>query len=53
MDGETDVLDMAKCLASRAVATYVDFGTVQIKWIQALVWWIHGRQTHNQQLIAS
>ena len=52
MDGDTDVLDMAKRLASTAVAICVNLGTVQIKGLQDLVWWIHDRQTHNQPLIA-
>ena len=53
MDGETDVLDMAKRLASRAVATRADLGKVQTKGLQALVWWIHNRRTHNYSLIAA
>ena len=44
---------MPKCLASMVVATHMNLGTVQIKWIQALVWCIHGCQTHNQPLIAA
>ena len=32
------------------VATRVKLGTVQIKGLQALVWWIHDHQTYNQPL---
>ena len=38
MDGDTDVLEMAKCLASRSSATRVNLGVVQIKGLQYLVW---------------
>lgn len=51
MDGETDVLEMAKHLAGRSVATRVNLRMAQIKGIQALAWWIHDLQTHNQSLI--
>ena len=53
MDGDTDVLEMAKRLSSRAVVTHMNLGTVQIKRLQALFWWIHDCQTHNQPLIAT
>ena len=53
MDGDTDFLWMAKRFSSRDVATCVNLGTVQIKGLQDLDWWIHGCQTHNQQLIAT
>ena len=53
MDRDMDMLDMAKCLVSRDVATRANLRTVQIKGIQALVWWIHDLQTHNHPLIAN
>ena len=53
MERDTDVLDMAKCLASRAVATCMNLGTVQIKGLEDLVWWTHNSKTHNQPLIAA
>ena len=37
MDGDTDMLEMAKRLDSRAVATRVNLGMVQIKGLRALV----------------
>ena len=52
MDRDTDVLDIAKYLASRAVTTRVNLWTFQIKRLQALVWWIHDFQTQNQLIIA-
>ena len=51
MDGDTDNLDMAKHLSSRAVENCVNLGTVQIKGLQDFVWWIHNHQTHNKPLI--
>ena len=51
MDGETGVMDMVKLLDSMAVANCANLGTVQIKGLQYLVWWIHNCQTHNQMLI--
>ena len=53
MDGDHDVVDMAKRLAGRPAATRVNLGTVQIKALQALVWWIHDRQTHGQALVGA
>ena len=46
METDADVADMAKRLASRPQASRVNLGTVQIKRIQALVWWIHDCQKH-------
>ena len=43
---------MAERLSIKAVAIQVNLLTVQIKWLQALFWCIHDRQTHNQPLIA-
>ena len=53
MDGETDVLEMKKFMASRDVAARLNLGTVKIKRLQNLVGWIHDLQTHNQLLIAA
>ena len=53
MDGDTYKLEMEKSLASRAVATQVNLGAVQIKGIQDIVWWICDHQTHNQPIIAA
>ena len=53
VDGDMNVLEMVNLLASRAVTTSVKLGTVQIKGLQALVWWIHYRHTHNHPLIAA
>ena len=53
MDGDQDVVDMAKRLAGRPAASRVNLGTVQIKALQALIWWIHDRQTHGQPLVAA
>ena len=52
MDGDTDVLEMPNYIASGSVATCVNLGTVQIKGLQNIFWWIHDHQTHNQPLIA-
>ena len=41
IDGDMGMLEMANFLASRAVATCVNLGTVQIKRLRALVWWVH------------
>ena len=53
MDGNTVVLEMSKRLVGRSVATLVNLGTVQIKGLKALVWWIHDHQVHNQLIIAA
>ena len=37
--GDKDVVEMAKRMSSRAAAGRVILGTVQIKRLQALVWW--------------
>ena len=47
VDGDTDVMEMLKLLASMDVANCLNLGTFQIKGIKALVWWIHDRKTHN------
>ena len=43
---------MPKCLASMVVATHMNLGTVQIKGLQDLVWWIHDIHTHKQPLVS-
>ena len=53
MDRDTDVLYMANFLDRRDVATCVKIGTVQIKEIQDLVWWVNDFQTHDHLLIAA
>ena len=53
MDGDQDVVDMAKRLAGRPAASRVNLGTIQIKALQALVWWVHDRQTHGQPLVGA
>ena len=53
MDNDTDVSDMAKRMASRTVAEgRVNLGTVQIKKIQALIWWVRDRQKRGLALAA-
>ena len=50
-DNDQDVADMAKRLSSRTVNDgRVNLGTVHIKKIQALVWWINDRQKFGQDL---
>ena len=53
MDGDMEVLDMAKSLVSRAVTTRMNLGTVQIKGLQYLVWCINDCLKHNHLLIAA
>ena len=51
METDSDVADMAKRLAARSPAnTRVNLGTVQIKKIQALIWWIRDRTKHGLAL---
>ena len=48
-DSDRDVVDMAKCLSSRTMNDgRVNLGTVHIKMIQALVWWINDCQKFGQ-----
>src|SRR6056300_1416475 len=48
METDLDVADMAKRLSARSPAnTRVNLGTVQIKKIQALIWWIRDRTKHG------
>ena len=50
-DSDRDVVDMAKRLSSRTINDgRVNLGTVHIKKIQALVWWIYDRQKFGQYL---
>ena len=50
-DNDRDVADMAKRLSSRTINDgRVNLGTVHIKKIQALVWWINDRQKFGQDL---
>jgi hypothetical protein len=53
MDNDTDVSDMAKRMAGRTAAEgRVNLGTVQIKKLQALVWWVKDRQKRGLELRA-
>ena len=50
-DSDRDVIDMAKRLSSRTNNNgRVSLGTVHIKKIQALVWWINDHQKFGQDL---
>ena len=50
-DSDRDVLDMVKRLSSRNINVgRINLGTVHIKKIQALVWWINDRQKSGQDL---
>ena len=54
LESDSDVTDMAKRLASRTVADgRVNLGTIQIKKLQALVWWIRDQIKHGQVLDAA
>lgn len=51
LSGDTDVTEMAKRMASRAVETgRVILGTMQIKKIQALVYWVKDHQKRNLEV---
>ena len=53
LEMNTDVSDMAKCMASCTVADgHVNLGTVQIKRIQALSWWVRDCRKHRQSIVA-
>ena len=52
LEGDSDVTEMAKRMATRPTASRVHMTTVQIKKMQALVWWIRDRMTHSQPLVA-
>ena len=48
---DCDVVDMEKRLSSRTIKYgRVNLGTVHIKKIQALVWWVNDRQKFGQDL---
>jgi hypothetical protein len=54
MEGDKDVLEMAKRLSTRTVADgRVLLGTVQIKRLQALVWWVRDHQRRGLVLVAA
>ena len=52
LEGDNDVTEMAKRMASRPTVQRVHMTTVQIKKLQALVWWIRDRMMHDQPLVA-
>ena len=53
MEGDKDVLEMARRLSTRpANSGRVLLGTVQIKRLQALVWWIRDHQRRGLALLA-
>jgi hypothetical protein len=53
MEGDKDVLEMAKRMANRTVNDgRVVLGTVQIKRLQALVWWIRDHQRRGMAVVA-
>ena len=50
-DSDRDVVDMAKRLSRRTINDgHVNLVTVNIKKIQAIVWWINDRQKFGQDL---
>ena len=50
-DSNRDVVDMEKRLSSRTMNDgRVNLGTVHIKKVQALIWWINDRQKFVQDL---
>ena len=52
LEMDTDVSDMVKCMASCTAADgHVNLGTIQIKRIQALAWWICDRMKHGQPIV--
>ena len=52
LESDADLTEMAKRSASRTMADgRVLLGTVQIKRMQGLVWWLHDRMKHQQPLI--
>lgn len=54
MEGDKDVLEMAKHLAMRTQGEgRVNLGTVVIKRLQALVWWIRDRNMRQQPVTAA
>ena len=54
MEGDKDVLEMAKRLSTRAANNgRVLLGTVQIKRLQAVVWWVRDHQRRGLALTAA
>jgi hypothetical protein len=54
MKGDKDVLEMARQMATRSInAGRVLLGTVQIKRLQALVWWVRDYQRRGLALVAA
>jgi hypothetical protein len=54
LEMNTDVLDMAKCLATRIQAEgSLYLGTVIVKILQTLVWWAHDHQKHGLAINAA
>ena len=54
LENDTDVTEMAKHLVGYTVADgCINLGTVQIKKLQALVWWVHDEIKHGQALVAA
>ena len=54
LETDTDVSEMAKHMVScTAVDGHVNLGTVQIKHIQALAWWVHDHMKHGQPIVAA
>jgi hypothetical protein len=54
LETDTDVLEMAKRLASRMQAEgRVYLGTVMVKRIQTLVWWVRDHQKHGLPISAA
>ena len=53
LENDTDVVDMAKRMSSRTVNEgRVNLGTVQVKKMQALAWWVRDHQKRGQPLDA-
>jgi len=50
LEGDKDVKDMCARLAGRAKTKQVIIGTVQMKCLQALVYWVRDQIKHNQDL---
>ena len=53
LDGDNDVLEMAKCMVTQTEANgCVNLGTIAIKKLQALVYWIKDCQMHSLEVNA-
>ena len=54
LETDTDVSEMAKRMASHTAADgSVNLGTIQIKRIQALAWWVRDCMKHGQPIVAA